>query len=377
MSDFRVVIIDDEAWTRDTIKRIGRWRELGFRIVGEASDGISGLACIRQLAPHLVITDMRMPGLDGVQLLQELQKEAVPPELVVISGFSDYTYTRQALASHAVDYLLKPIDPDEFNGVLRRCMETLKAASNTSPAEWAPPVLTGVDGTWIREYRETREGFRQSLDALSEQGIRESASRFKELHSRSSSANSLSVLVKMNHDLFNALEEQAITWLGESDPRFPPSLISFAVGEQKGIDEMLEHYVTIAADIINLRHAETGRQRRLDLRPLLGFLDQNYRETISLDDLSRDFAVSKEYLCSLFKKEIGCTITEYLTRLRMDKARDLITHYQLPLKKIPEMVGYMDVPHFYRSFKRHFGMTPGAFRDSSPGKNTIQDNAAR
>ena len=88
MKEIRVVIIDDEAWTRDTIKRIGKWRELGCRIVGEASDGLSGLECIRQLDPHLIITDMKMPGLDGAQMLRELDELQNVRVVLEESGFA-------------------------------------------------------------------------------------------------------------------------------------------------------------------------------------------------------------------------------------------------------------------------------------------------
>jgi two-component system response regulator YesN len=376
MSEFRVVILDDEAWTRDTIKRIGRWRELGFRIAGEASDGASGLECIRLLDPHLIITDMKMPGLDGTQVLQELQRQHSKARIIVISGFSDYTYTRQAVASHAVDYLLKPVDPDEFNAVLQRCAEDLHAGQPEPGAASLPSVLQGVDSQWLKDYQEARDVIRHSLDSLSDAGIQEAGARLRSLLAVCPPASRLPILVKLSYELFSLLEEQVILWLADGDPRFQPALISCAVGEQTTVDEILEHYSALARDFMALRTSEAQRQHRVDIRPVRRYLETHYQEEITLDGLSKDFAISKEYLCSIFKKENGCTVTEYLTRIRLDKARDLITHYQLPLQKIPEMVGYMDIPHFYRSFKRRFGLAPGAFREASKAKNPIEDNTS-
>jgi two-component system response regulator YesN len=376
VSEFRVVILDDEAWTRDTIKRIGHWRELGFRIAGEASDGASGLECIRLLDPHLVITDMKMPGLDGIQVLQELQRQHSKARIIVISGFSDYTYTRQAVASHAVDYLLKPVDPEEFNAVLQRCAEDLRTSRQEPGAATLPPVLQGVDSQWLKDYQEARDVIRHSLDSLSEPGLQEAGERLRSLLAVCPTASRLPVLVKLSYELFSLLEEQVILWLADGDPRFQPALISCAVGEQTTVDEILDHYGALARDFMALRATESQRQHRVDIRPIRRYLETHYQDEITLDGLSKDFAISKEYLCSIFKKENGCTVTEYLTRIRLDKARDLITHYQLPLQKIPEMVGYMDIPHFYRSFKRRFGLAPGAFREASKGKNPIEDNTS-
>jgi len=376
MSEFRVVILDDEAWTRDTIKRLGRWRELGFRIAGEASDGASGLECIRLLDPHLIITDMKMPGLDGTRLLQELQKQNSRAKIIVISGFSDYAYTRQAVASQAVDYLLKPVDPEDFNAALQRCADTLRASQTDEPAVRPPTVLLGVDSQWLKDYQEARNGIRRSLDSLSETGLQEAEARLRALVAACPATARLAILVKLGYELFSLLEEQVIVWLPEGDLRFQPSLICCAVGEHSTIDDILEHYGALARDLIAIRASDSQRQHRIDLRPIRRYLETHYQENITLDGLSRDFAVSKEYLCAVFKKENGCTLTEYLTRIRLDKARDLITHYQLPLQKIPEMVGYMDIPHFYRSFKRRFGLAPGAFREASKAKNPIEDNTS-
>jgi two-component system response regulator YesN len=138
----------------------------------------------------------------------------------------------------------------------------------------------------------------------------------------------------------------------------------------------MDHYGSLARDFMAMRAAESRRQHRADIRPVLRFLETHYRENITLDGLSKDFAISKEYLCSIFKKETGYTVTEYLIRIRLDKARDLITHYQLPLKKIPEMVGYMDIPHFYRSFKHRFGLSPGAFREAGGNEIPKNDNTS-
>jgi two-component system response regulator YesN len=74
------------------------------------------------------------------------------------------------------------------------------------------------------------------------------------------------------------------------------------------------------------------------------------------------FYVSKEYLSKVFKATVGMGFQEYLTSLRMERAKELILSYKVPLKDIGELVGYLDQAHFYKTFKRFYGKTPGEIR---------------
>jgi len=363
----RVVIIDDEEWTRDTIKRIGKWRDLGFKIAGEASDGASGLECIRQVKPHLIITDMKMPGIDGARMLQmldaEKQQEA---KVIVISGYSDYVYTRQALTSQAFDYLLKPVDADEFNRILTKCAHAIREQQRIEKPQSPQFLLQGVDSAWMKRYQESRDDVRNSLDALSLQGIGFAFQSIIDLCSRTEERWKLSIMVKINQDLQSIVHEVMVSWAVEDDSKFSPITISFAIGSQRTIKDMIEHFTHIMGDLIEYKMRENQKKQRLDIETIRAYIDAHFAENITLEALAHNYSVSKEYLSSLFKKETGSTFTEYITKLRMLKAKELIVHHRIPLQRVPELVGYMDVPHFYKAFKRFFGYTPGFLRD---GKN--------
>lgn len=354
-----VVIIDDEAWTRDTIRRIGRWQEYGFRIAGEASDGLSGLECIRELSPQLIITDMRMPGLDGAKMLEILERRESTAKIIIVSGYTDFSYTKQALSSRAIDYLLKPIDPREFNEALSRCAVLLYQEQRAEELSEPTSILQLVNKDWFEQYRQLRELIGQSLQTLTRTGIQQALHQLEGLYEECDQEKMLPILIRMSHDLYSILEEHLIS----TGSKATSLLLNFAVGEQRTIGELCDHYSQLMARVIDEGVSENQRRHRVDIRPIKRYIEEHYQENISLEQLAQLYSISKEYLSTRFRKEYSMTFSEYLVSLRMERARELIIDYGVPLKKIPELIGYIDTPHFYKVFKRYYGITPGAMRD--------------
>lgn len=126
MKMIRVMIADDERIIRRTIKAIGQWEEYHMEIVGEASNGVEALEMIEKAEPDVMFLDMRMPGYSGIEILTQLSERNIDLLIVIISGYDDFEYAKTALKYGAVDYLLKPIDRNEFNRTLKRINEILK-----------------------------------------------------------------------------------------------------------------------------------------------------------------------------------------------------------------------------------------------------------
>lgn len=118
----KILIADDEAGIIQLIKKLIS-TEIDCEIVGETTDGMSALSMIEMTRPDIVITDIRMPGLNGIELIRETRKANIPVEFIIISGYKDFFYAQNAVKYGAADYLLKPIKADELNGALRRIGE--------------------------------------------------------------------------------------------------------------------------------------------------------------------------------------------------------------------------------------------------------------
>ncbi|GAA0410443.1 response regulator [Paenibacillus motobuensis] len=122
---YRVILVDDEPIILRSLKVAIPWNELELEIVGEARNGEEALRLVRELAPHMIISDIRMPGIDGITLMKKVLAEDAKRLFIFISGYGEFEYAREALREGAFDYLLKPIDHDELIEMILRAKKTL------------------------------------------------------------------------------------------------------------------------------------------------------------------------------------------------------------------------------------------------------------
>jgi Response regulator containing CheY-like receiver domain and AraC-type DNA-binding domain len=115
-----MMIVDDEAVIRRGILTAIDWRSLGVEIVGEAANGRDGLAKILIAKPDVVIADIKMPVMDGINMAREVKKKLPLTRIVILSGYSDFEYSRRALKVGVVDYLLKPVSVDDLVSLMKR-----------------------------------------------------------------------------------------------------------------------------------------------------------------------------------------------------------------------------------------------------------------
>lgn len=125
VEEYRVLLADDEEEIRTGISRKIDWTALGFALVGEAGNGEEALELAEQLCPDVVLTDIKMPFMDGLELCRRLRQSLPAAKLVVFSGFDDFEYARQAVGMGVSEYILKPINAPELAQVLTKLREQL------------------------------------------------------------------------------------------------------------------------------------------------------------------------------------------------------------------------------------------------------------
>lgn len=129
---YRVVLIDDEKRIIEGLRKVVRWQDFGCQVVGDVGDAVSGAAVIRETKPHILFTDIRMPGDDGLTMLAGLRSEFPDMQVVVLTGYRDFNYAQEAIRLGVTRFLLKPSKLDEIHDALRAATERLSAQT---PAE--------------------------------------------------------------------------------------------------------------------------------------------------------------------------------------------------------------------------------------------------
>ncbi len=123
----KAVLIEDEKLLRKELSLTTPWNKLGCELLGEAENGLDGLELILRIKPHIIITDIRMPGMDGLTMIQKAQSKEYHPKVILLTGHSDFEYARKALRLGVIEYLLKPIDDSELYSLLKQTVQDVRS----------------------------------------------------------------------------------------------------------------------------------------------------------------------------------------------------------------------------------------------------------
>lgn len=122
---YRIMLVDDEAEVRESIIRKIDWESAGFQLVGDAENGVDALEKMELFEPDIVLTDIRMPYMDGLELASRIRLTYPSVKLVIFSGFDEFEYAKQAMRSGVIEYILKPVNADELTRILHKIKQTL------------------------------------------------------------------------------------------------------------------------------------------------------------------------------------------------------------------------------------------------------------
>lgn len=527
----KVIVADDEIRICKLIINLINWEELGMEIVGVASDGIEALRLIEQEQPDLVITDIRMPGSDGLELIEKAKKLNAELEFIIISGYEEFAYAQRAMEFGVKDYLCKPINKDSLLKALGRAQEAIARKEQQSNLEKEYQVIK-------QDVEKIRASILKNL--LFGRGEEEKAAALAELtqspyfHFREGSfrviafkidgrnleskkleeflgklaetlrlaltelayeaeliqqESSLYVLVNYRPEIREQLEAVLKRILNETKVSFLPfglmltiglgeevagldGLVAAVLSAQKAIDDRIikgtgrlieaarddqgrtysedrfceftkeftkavellapeeinevirtfkedlirekvsgseikrlvreignTYYVTLRNNKIKLaegaaeqkqlekliencsaldllfqelgRHfaasitrlvAERTQQNLGQIRQAKLYIEANYMKNLTLEELGSYLGFNPSYFSSLFKKETGSSFLEYLAKVRIEKAKELLKEPGLRIQDVALMVGYNDVKYFTKLFIKHTGMKPTEFR---------------
>ena len=165
MKKLNVLLVDDEIMIREGFKRLFDWEAHGCQVVGEAADGMEAMAKIDSLHPDIVIMDINIPIMNGLKVIQAARVKHPQMAFVIVSGYDDFSYCQQALRMQITDYLLKPVNYEEFGS----CIDNLKISlfhqqAAAEPEQQEQRVITG-----LTRYLQEHLAEDVSLSALAEE----------------------------------------------------------------------------------------------------------------------------------------------------------------------------------------------------------------
>ena len=522
----KVLIADDEEPICKLISILGPWKELGLEICATVYNGIDALNEIKAQKPDILITDIRMPGLDGMELIAQARALQPQLEIVILSGYAHFEYARTALLYGVSDYLLKPIDKNQLRDALEKCASRCRERHSYSlkrqlPAE-SREDITRLRNNLIRDLleRQTGEISPEELNRVyhfyaepkdSAQAVLIKVCTPKPIPStellgvlRNSVREILSTELKpLCHDLLIGCREQDLYAVMSFTPSRHPAIRKairscqqqldvkrtfvesgcfcvslgsiepvenlkqsfrnaglvamerFVEGTGKLLekipDSRLSDYSTslsqyrksvqYAVDILDFSAAElalsqlrsqllacetiTGHdlvnvlysaadifaaclteiscdsaltqfrrtcectytaellfdalgemqktlldqirekhqsEELFPIRKAKQYIKDHYMDPITLDEVAESIGFSSSYFSTFFKKETGTGFNQYLIEVRMDAAKEYLRTSSRSVAEICNLVGYHDLKHFSRVFRKACGMTPGEYR---------------
>ena len=352
----KVFLAEDEVIVREALRDSIPWEQHGFVFVGEASDGEMALEMVRELKPDIVITDIKMPFMNGLTFSRYVSEELPETKIIIISGYDDFEYARQAVELHVDRFLLKPVTKADMISALentRRRIETerTKTAAVKQAAPDAPETLelSGFDPMVLGSFIET--GRAEDTDAFVERFI-------NSLHGAEQSVlfkNYLLVSIRIR--VANALQDAGITGekLTELVPDFPMDC---------SVEELKRYLGSALKNVISLRDSTLRKAGGDPVDDALRYIHDNYcHDDISLNTAARAINVSSNYLSTIFSQKVGDSFIEYLTKKRMQRAKQLLRETDNRSGEIALAVGYKDPRYFSYVFKRTQGCTPSEYRN--------------
>jgi len=342
----RLLIVDDEIWSRQLVKNILNWREYGFGEICEAGNGEEAIKILEDKHIDLIITDMRMPKIDGALLLQYLRDCGYDSEVIVMSGYEDYKYLHEALKTKAIDYLLKPVVKRELISAVQTGIERI---NENQSYQYIEEILRRDDlKNDFNKYYQIKNQIYKALITFDE----------KELILSIETLEKFFLEIKINENLVKYIYADLLRFTAKLYRDYNIEGFIKISDNKPEIQKIIGSIMHISKMIV-----DAIKPRKVDVFAVQKYIDSHFSETISLADIAVIFHVSKEYLSRLFKKEVGVSVQNYVTDKRIDYSkRLLIRHTSLSISTVCIMSGYSDLQYFYRVFKKRTNSTPIEFR---------------
>ena len=342
----RTILVEDDIEMLEGLKNVIDWESFGFTIVGSVRNGSTALNLLEKLHPDFIITDITMPGMDGLELISHAKKANPKIKSVIISCHEEFEYAREAMRLHANEYLLK----------------------HTLTEETLIQIITKIKETIDSEAKQLQDffGLEQSYQLTEINNLYESyAPILKNAVKNVDSillVNSSKELIKNAGDKYHPAPFKAMLskLLIELAIVMPDShgISVTALQLKDGSHYFLDTVQVIAEKLAKLKYNTTNPE----ILKAIEYIDKNIAENISCKAVSKHVNMNSNYFSRLFSKELGLNFSDFVLQKRIARATELLSNTKHSVDEIAGLVGIESVSYFYRIYKKMTGKTPGDVR---------------
>ena len=397
---YKILIADDEELEREALRFFINESSLDIDQVIECASGTEVIKRVMLDRPDIMVLDINMPGLNGLQALEKIKCLDYRFRAVFSTAYDYFEYAVEALRLGAVDFMVKPVKKEAFINVIMRAVDELDAEAEKEYRETKLlKTLDMMEGKVVGDlvlgnmpeevlyYLDLKHistecsgncyciRLQGSPDKCARQNLFQAVRKefgYLDLTVMFSEANHMVTAIvfcrepeafpgifgKMEELLASVLrQQQTVFIMGSGTPFADVSQIEESYGMAR------ERVGDMAARTESREEgpeSDSGTPREVE--GICSFIQENYRKRLTLDIIASEAGFSKYYVNRLFKQYMGTTVVDYLIRIRMQKAKELLKNETCSIKQISGLVGYSEPNYFTWTFKKMEGMSPLKFR---------------
>jgi len=370
---YKVFLVEDEIVVREGIRNSIPWEKTQYDLTGEAPDGELALSMIQETKPDILITDIRMPFMDGLALSRIIKKTLPWIKIIILSGHDEFEYAREALSIGVDEYLLKPVSAQEMLRAMDKLakridddkaellsMADLKARIRSYPLHdksesgaFDPASLLNINGDLF--YTKLKYAAKKDIDPI----VRE----YMEMMGTEWGENPMLVYFLFGEIIVSS-SKIAEALGGDIKAIVPFSLNRDAIQQIIASPETFSRAVkSLLASLIEFRDSHTGGRYQSVIVKAREYIDANFASgDISLYSTAEYVGISPNHLSTVFAQETGENFIDYITRIRIEKAKQLLRDTDMKSADIAYETGFGDPHYFSNIFKKNTGLSPREFR---------------
>lgn len=362
---YKLYFAEDEVCVRRAIIDTVDWNSAGFSVCGESGNGEQALREVLQQKPDVLITDIKMPGMDGLELSRLAKKELPNLVIIIISGYDAYVFTHEAIQIGVTDYILKPITVMKLLKALNRAVEQIeqykdeRRKQTIMQSRWVNGSMRLGSEELINVHQVVDRGaildFVKTAEYTEIQTFaKRQAKQIWEI-GQDNSMYFLCSIYDVLATLSDAVSSMGIT-VGGTGLLLQP-------GEEIASQEELEQFLISCLErIIRTRDKMADSKSQLVNRARLYMEEHHSEAELSLTSVASAMNVAPNYLSALINRESGQSFSEYLNELRIRHAMEMLRSSTDSLSDIAKKVGYNDAYYFSKIFKKTLGVSPREFK---------------